>query len=320
MRQCPHTAGRLYQPAKQKPLKSAQILAVRRIRWIVFINQLSGPGDVRRFKFLRRQRHLRRVCRPAVGGRLGSRVGKLPNESSEPARDQQPDDRGRRYRQAVPAGVFAKSVDRRGRFGGDRLVSQPTSDVGGQVIDGLIPLWGGGCQCVCQYCPQVLVGDLVAPDEAPAADRRTHFRKALAGQFEWPLARQDLKQNDAERVNVGRGRDVFAADLFRCGIVRRQCEAADRVSAAVRLDQLGDAKIQQYRRTVVADEYILRFEVAMYDQVLMGKADGVADLFKKGQLLGHRQPFFAAVPVNGNALDMFHHKERRAVRRRSAVE
>ena len=96
------------------------------------------------------------------------------------------------------------------------------------------------------------------------------------------MTRQEFVEHDAERVNVGGGGDDVTANLFRTGVVRR--ERSGRGDGHIRhllrrvgREDLGDTEIQQFRVAVFGNENVVRFEVAVNDEMLMGILDGVAN-------------------------------------------
>ena len=79
-------------------------------------------------------------------------------------------------------------------------------------------------------------------------------------------------EDDAEGVDIGRGRDGAAGQLFRRRILGRERPRVARVSsvaspASSRLEQLRDAEVEQLHLSVAVDEDVRRLEIAMDDQV-----------------------------------------------------
>ena len=99
------------------------------------------------------------------------------------------------------------------------------------------------------------------------------------------MAGEQLIEQNAERIDVGSGGDVFTADLFRAGIFGSKqpllcaCHRGWLISWRCR-EQLGDAEIQQLRYPLGRDQYVAGFDITMYDQVLMSVVDSRADLLK----------------------------------------
>jgi hypothetical protein len=55
----------------------------------------------------------------------------------------------------------------------------------------------------------------------------------------------------------------------------------ERVACKLRVDQLGDAEVEQLGRAVGGHQHVGRLDVAMDDQVLMRMLDGGADVAKE---------------------------------------
>ena len=96
---------------------------------------------------------------------------------------------------------------------------------------------------------------------------------------------QQFVQHHAERVHVGHGRDRFAADLLRRGVVQREgAHAGARVldHRLLAVEQLGDAEIEQAHFAGGRHQDVGRLEVAVHDQVGVRVADRIADLLRTG--------------------------------------
>src|SRR5205085_1967968 len=132
-------------------------------------------------------------------------------------------------------------------------------------------------------------------------------------------------QQNAERIDVAGGGDRLSPDLFRTRIVRRHRAQAghcrrESLRVKLRLQQLGNAEVQQLRHAFRGDENVARLEVAMDDEVLMRVVHRAADHAKQLQALGGCKFARLAVLVYGLALDVFHDEVWQAVGGRAAVE
>ena len=90
------------------------------------------------------------------------------------------------------------------------------------------------------------------------------------------VTRQELEENDAERVDVGRGRDRIAADLLGARVLRRHHARRRDFGTFRPTEHLRDAEVDELRHAVAVDEDIARLEVAVHDEVPMRILDGGA--------------------------------------------
>src|SRR5262249_27915725 len=138
-----------------------------------------------------------------------------------------------------------------------------------------------------------------------------------------PPTREQLVEDDSERIDVRRGRDRLAADLLRAGVVRRHHRIHRLRSAggpALRIQQLRDAEVQQLGPALRRYQDVRRLDVAMDDEVAVREGDGAADLLKDGEpLLEGGRPALAVVEKR-LALDVLHDEVRLAFGRGAAVE
>ena len=143
-----------------------------------------------------------------------------------------------------------------------------------------------------------------------------------AGETVRSLAGQQLVQQHAQCVHVGRGRHRLAADLLGRGVVRRHALHEGRCGVAVggRIDDLGDAEIEQLGHAVHGDEDVRRFQVAMHDQAAVRMLHGIADLQEQLDSRCGIKSVQRAVRRQRLALDILHHEVRRAVLAEPGVE
>jgi len=91
------------------------------------------------------------------------------------------------------------------------------------------------------------------------------------------LAGNQFAEHNAERVDIGGGRDWFAAALFGRSISGRE-RGQVRLQRIRIVEQFGDAEIQQLDLAIVRNEHVGRLQVAMHDQRAMRGFDRAADL------------------------------------------
>ena len=78
-----------------------------------------------------------------------------------------------------------------------------------------------------------------------------------------PRSREELVEDHAERIHVGRGRDRLAAELLGARVGRRQTLEAgrgrERFDGRLRLEELRDAEVEQLGRTSAATRMLSDF-------------------------------------------------------------
>ena len=90
------------------------------------------------------------------------------------------------------------------------------------------------------------------------------------------LTGQQLKEDDAEAVNVARRIDLLAADLFRRrvgGCHHPELRSSSGLLGTVQIEDLADAEIEQFGHTIIGYQNVLWLEIAVDDQVLMSVLD-----------------------------------------------
>jgi hypothetical protein len=94
-----------------------------------------------------------------------------------------------------------------------------------------------------------------------------------------------LVEDDAERVDIGRGRDGSIADLLRAGVLR--CKRGDHGLRCVGIGvkQLGDAEVEEFGRAVGSHKDVGGLEIAVDDEIAVGVLDGFAYLEEELQYL-----------------------------------
>ena len=111
-------------------------------------------------------------------------------------------------------------------------------------------------------------------------------------------------QHAAEAVDVRRRGRAAADALFRRR-VRRRKRPRCRAILRSRIEQLADTEIKQYRRAVLAHEYIRGFDITMQNQMLVRMLDSPADRREKTQAGGDIQIVFGTVDQQRCAVHVF---------------
>ena len=111
--------------------------------------------------------------------------------------------------------------------------------------------------------------------------------RACRGRAEGPLSDQQLVENDAQRVDVGRRGHRIAANLLGRGIRRRQkqLEPGRFGSAGLGLEKLGDAEVEQLHFAGTRNEDVRRLQVAMHDERLVRVLGGLTHHLEQPQPL-----------------------------------
>ena len=114
--------------------------------------------------------------------------------------------------------------------------------------------------------------DLTGTSRIVHANGPLQLQLAIAQQAIRRAARQRLVEQYAERIDVRRGRDRASEDLLGRGVLRReyaflQSGDGQRMRETFRRKQLGNAKIEKLRRTLVGDEDIRRLDITVHHQV-----------------------------------------------------
>ena len=134
-------------------------------------------------------------------------------------------------------------------------------------------------------------------------------------------ARQQLVQQDAERVDVTARIDVHRAhlDLLWAHVGRRPDKLPEmrdeRLVRQFHLGGLGQSKIDdlgQRRAIGHGDENVRRLEIAVDDSLLVGVLDGIADPDEQFQPLGNFELLSVGVLGDRTSLDELHHEIRPA--------
>jgi hypothetical protein len=121
------------------------------------------------------------------------------------------------------------------------------------------------------------------------------FQRRSRLELERSRARQQLVQDDAERVDVTGHRGRLATDLLGAGVVRREhaphrCGHRDR-GATVGREQLRDSEVEEPRRAVLRDQDVVGLQITMNDEMLVRELHCVAHDEKQLEALFHAELF-----------------------------
>ena len=235
---------------------------------------------------------------------------------------------------AVPAGELAQAVGRALGPGADRPAGAEPGDVFGEPFDGRVAALGRLAQRGRDN------GVEVAPQRAgerrrarPPRRRRSlvaggrHRLARLArvdgahralepGQrslviAERPPAGEQLEEQQAEGIDVGRGGDRLAGELLGAGIFgRREAQRRARLpqplgAGRFRVEELGDAEVEQPYLAALGQQDVGRLEIAMDDEVNMGVVHRLADLLEQGQPLAEAESPLVGGDGERPAVDVF---------------
>ncbi len=157
------------------------------------------------------------------------------------------------------------------------------------------------------------------------ADGAFQLKLAVAQQPVRRPARHELIQQNAERIDIGRGRDRPAEDLFGRRILRRQhafLKARHRhgMQQTLGSEQLRDPEVEQLGSAIAGDEDVAGFDVAVHHEVAMRVLHGAAHLQEQFQPLAQEKSAIVAVGVHGLPVDVFHDEIGGAVVEVAAVD
>ncbi len=193
-----------------------------------------------------------------------------PQERGETESDQN----GRRR---PPPGPFRDTFESRRGSGQNRLAVEISPEVGGQLEGGRVPprrflgeaFQTDGLQVARQPRLEPRRRDRILGD-----DHQQSFRGA--GTLERGTASNDLVEDGTERINIGAGPDlsIFPAGLLGSHVAGRAHHLAGDRLAFFDVQPLGQAEVGDLGRALDVEQDIRRFEVAMHDAGMVGRADG----------------------------------------------
>ena len=191
--------------------------------------------------------------------RLPARHVRLPQCRAKRGKDAEHEQRGDRNAAAMALYELACTIGARGRVRDDRATTKIIVDVVGECAGrGIAALrFLGQClerdvvEVAAQLLAQARALDAwdVGVERFVDARRRSSCRRAAGLE-----AQQQLVQQHTEAVNVGRGGDRAAAQLFRRSVAGGEHADGTRRVRIVFLDQLGDTEVEQLHRAVGRDQ------------------------------------------------------------------
>ena len=127
-----------------------------------------------------------------------------------------------------------------------------------------------------------------------------------------PPSEQQVEQH-AQRINIRGYGDGLAFQLLGSSVLGRQRGSTDGKGClpfrvVLGLDQLGYSEVQQLDVAVLTHQHVRRFEVAMHNQVCVGRCDRIEYLKKKADARVKIKLALIAVAVDLVAVDIFEHK------------
>ena len=120
-----------------------------------------------------------------------------------------------------------------------------------------------------------------------------------------PVTGHDFGEQHAERIDVGGGGDRPVVELFGRGVggCHRTLQGLRGVTVGIRLEQLGDAEVEQLDVALARDQHVRGLEVAVHDQRAVRGLDRAADLHEQGEPLAQVERMQAHVLDDRFALD-----------------
>jgi hypothetical protein len=117
---------------------------------------------------------------------------------------------------------------------------------------------------------------------------------------------EQLIEEDAQRIHVGRRRHRAAGRLFGSGIFRgeRSAEREGRTGGRSGVGQGRDAEVEQLHLPACVHEHVGGLEIAMHDEVRMRVRDGVGHLQEQIEPGGGVEPALRRVAIDARALDV----------------
>ena len=278
-------------PASRAAATSAAAVTSRRRR------RRKRPAWYRRAALTRQHRQPREVPLDVVGHCAGRSIAPcrlLPQRHHDDRVD-------------VAAELARQLLDRRVARGGD-----------GRGRDVVLRAVGAGDRLD-------LSGPCARPFRILRADHLHDLLRRSRARAVRPMTRDELVQNHAQRVDVARRRQRVAAHLLRARVVERHHPLLEPRQRRVggrerRVEQLGDAEVEQLHAAGRVDDDVRGLEVAVDDEVLVRVLDRRADVEEQPQPRLDAQPVGVAVRGDRLAVHVLHHEVRQLAVGDAAVE
>jgi hypothetical protein len=296
------------------------------------------------------EQDLRAVALRERLGALALRLDRLPRRADDAGDERREDDERGADAEAVAADELGAAVGERIGARRHRLVGEVAAQVVGECRGGRVALRGLLLQRlradVLEVAPQraaepqrrlaasrcgsvaaVVFGDGLGERPRIGLDDRTQpIDRRCAGARRRMDAGEQYVEEDAERVDIGRGRHRGALDLLgRCVVGSERAAAGlrqlgrrfGRVFAA---EQLGDAEVEQLHLPLGGHEDVARLEIAVEDEVAVGVRDRVEHVENEADAGADVEPALVAPAVDRHAVDMLEDEIRLAAFGDAGVE
>ena len=155
-----------------------------------------------------------------------------------------------------------------------------------------------------------------------AHDARNFFRRAPV-EPERAMAGQHFIHQQAERIDVGGGRNRPAANLLGAGVLRRhraRQRGHGRIAVGAGAQPLGDAEIEQLDLAVGCHQHVARFQIAVNDLAIVRMLDRVEHVEAQPHAIRDVQTAIVGVAIDRRAGDVLHHEVGKPLRRGAAIE
>ncbi len=134
---------------------------------------------------------------------------------------------------------------------------------------------------------------------------------------------QQFIHQQAERIDVGGGRDRAAANLLGAGVLRRHRareRGHRRIAVGARAQPLGDAEIEQLDLAVGGHQHVAGFQIAMNDLTIVRMLHGVEHVEAQPHAVRDVQAAIVGVAIDRRAVDVLHHEVRQSLRGGPAIK
>jgi hypothetical protein len=141
-----------------------------------------------------------------------------------------------------------------------------------------------------------------------------------------PLASKQQIENHTQRIDVARSGDRVATDLLGAGEIRghdrhnSECGVVASGSVGVRVQNFGDAEIEQLGSPIFGDKNVSGLQVTVHHKILVRMLHGGTGRAKKPEAVGSVQLVEGAIFINGQAGDIFQYQVRQPFFGDSAVQ
>src|SRR5271157_1395506 len=139
------------------------------------------------------------------------------------------------------------------------------------------------------------------------ADRTYHLHRTLSLGLVRSRTCRELIKYAAEGINIRSCRDRLATGLFGTGIFRSK-DSSGRVLRTYRdfAQDLGNSEIQELRDALLGYQNVVGLQIAVNNQFLMGKMQGVAKRQKQSQTVSEGKMMPLAIAIERQTVDIFH--------------